>query len=193
MVESELGEIPEGWEVGKLKQIIENFDSKRIPLSSREREKRKGIYPYHGATSIMGYVNEYIFDGVYLLMAEDGSVIDDSGFPILQYVWGRFWVNNHAHILQGKNGFSTEMLHLLLLQINVANIVTGAVQLKISQKNMNSVPIIIPDKMILNEFDKLIQTLYNKIRLNRDSIKNTVSLRDSLLPKLMTGKIRVNL
>ena len=193
MVESELGEIPEGWDVGKLKQIIENFDSKRVPLSSREREKRKGTYPYYGATSIMDYVNEYIFDGVYLLMAEDGSVIDDSGFPILQYVWGRFWVNNHAHILQGKKEFSTEILHLLLLQINVANIVTGAVQLKISQKSMNSVPIIIPNKIILNEFNKLIQTMYNKIKLNKDSIKNTASIRDSLLPKLMTGKIRVKL
>ena len=66
------------------------------------------IFPYYGATSCMDYVDNYIFDGIYTLIGEDGSVVKEDGLPYMQYVWGKLWVNNHAHILQGKNGFSTE-------------------------------------------------------------------------------------
>ncbi|MCS3924897.1 restriction endonuclease subunit S [Methanosalsum natronophilum] len=114
MVDSELGEIPPGWEVGRIEDIAQIFDSKRIPLSKREREKRRGKFPYYGATSIMDYIDDYIFDGTFTLMAEDGSVIDNNSYPVLQYVWGKFWVNNHTHVLQGKKPFSTEYLYLLL-------------------------------------------------------------------------------
>ncbi|NBV99918.1 MAG: hypothetical protein EBR67_10530, partial [Proteobacteria bacterium] len=100
MVESELGEIPEGWRVGKVGNIVDIFDSQRRPLSSHQRGEKQGKYPYHGATSVMDYIDEYLFDGIYLLLAEDGSVIDQNGYPVLQYVWNKFWVNNHAHILQ---------------------------------------------------------------------------------------------
>ena len=95
--------IPNEWDNCKLKDFINLFDSKRIPLSSKDREERKGNYPYYGATGIMDYVNEYIFDGDYILLAEDGSTSDSKGFPIVQYIWGKNWVNNHAHIILPKN------------------------------------------------------------------------------------------
>src|SRR5699024_8867397 len=114
MVESELGMIPQGWSEGVLKDITLNFDRKRVPLSKLEREKRDKIYPYYGAASLMDYVDDYIFDGIYVLVGEDGTVTDDKGYPILQYVWGKLWVNNHAHVLQGKNNFTTEFIYLLL-------------------------------------------------------------------------------
>ena len=78
--------IPNEWDNCKLKDFINLFDSKRIPLSSKDREERKGNYPYYGATGIMDYVNEYIFDGDYILLAEDGSTSDSKGFPIVQYI-----------------------------------------------------------------------------------------------------------
>ena len=89
--------LPEGWRKGKLGEIIELHDSKRIPLSGNERAKMEKIYPYYGAASLMDYVNNYLFDGIFLLLGEDGTVITEDGFPMLQYVWGKFWVNNHAH------------------------------------------------------------------------------------------------
>src|SRR5690606_6443295 len=92
----------EKWDDGVLGDIIVNFDSKRKPLSSRQRGEMQGEYRYFGATSVMDYVNDYLFDGTYLLLAEDGSVVKADGTPYLQYVWGKFWVNNHAHILQAK-------------------------------------------------------------------------------------------
>ena len=122
------GKMPEGWKVGTVSEIITLHDSKRIPLSSQLREKMKKKYPYYGATSLMDYVDNYLFDGIFLLLGEDGTVVDSEGFPILQYVEGKFWVNNHAHILTGKNGFSVEMLYLLFSLTNVKDKVTGAVE-----------------------------------------------------------------
>ena len=97
--ESELGMIPKGWKFTSLKDAVQIFDSKRIPLSGAERNKRKGEYPYYGAAALMDYVNDYLFDGVYLLLGEDGSVSDTDGYPITQYVWGKIWVNNLNHPL----------------------------------------------------------------------------------------------
>ena len=82
-------EIPKGWSSCKLKGFINLFDSMRIPLSSKDRAERKGYYPYYGATGIMDYVNDYIFDGDYILLAEDGSTSDAKGLPIVQYIWGK--------------------------------------------------------------------------------------------------------
>ena len=79
-------EIPQGWSGCKLKEFINLFDSKRVPLSSKDRGERQGVYPYYGATGIMDYVNDYIFDGDYILLAEDGSTSDAKGFPIVQYL-----------------------------------------------------------------------------------------------------------
>jgi len=106
------GSMPSDWHLGTVSEIIELHDSKRIPLSSRERAELDKIYPYYGATSVMDYVDRYLFDGIYLLLGEDGTVVDGQGFPILQYVEGKFWVNNHAHIITGKNGFTVELLYL---------------------------------------------------------------------------------
>jgi type I restriction enzyme S subunit len=159
-------------------------------LSSREREKRRGIYPYYGATKIMDYVDDYLFDGTYLLMAEDGSVIDDEGYPVLQYVWGKFWANNHTHIIKGE-GVSTEFVYLLLSKTNIARYVTGAVQPKLNQANMNSMNILIPDNAIIKNFDSTIQIIFTKKKLIFEQIQSLQKTRDLLLPKLMSGKIRV--
>src|SRR3989344_4913188 len=191
MVESEMGKIPKGWKVGKLGEIMENFDSKRVPLSSRERDPIKGEFPYYGAASIMDYINKYIFDGVYLLMGEDGTVIDDDEHPVLQYAWGKFWVNNHAHVLCGKGDFTTEYLFVLLKNMNIKHIVTGAVQPKINQGNLNSIKIIIPNRITLKLFSELISHLFNKYKIDCDEINSLIKTRDSLLPRLMSGKIRV--
>ena len=80
------GAIPNDWHEGTVSEIIELHDSQRIPLSSRERADLAKIYPYYGATSVMDYVDRYLFDGIYLLLGEDGTVVDDKGFPILHFI-----------------------------------------------------------------------------------------------------------
>lgn len=191
LVESDLGLIPKGWRVGKLEEIVTNFDRKRVPLSSRERENRKGAFPYYGAASILDYVDDYIFDGVYLLMGEDGTVITEDGKPVLQYVSGKFWVNNHTHVLQGKKPFSTEYVLLQLKNTNVKHIVTGAVQPKINQGNMNELPVVIPDEFTLLSFQDIITPIFSNILDTEQETSILTGIRDNLLPKLMNGEIEV--
>ena len=186
-------DLPSNWHKGTIGEIIELHDSKRVPLSGQQREKMKQkIYPYYGATSLMDYVDDYIFDGIYLLLGEDGTVIDTKGFPILQYVWGKFWVNNHAHILTGKNGFNVESLYLLFRQLSIKSIVTGAVQSKISQTNLKSLEVIIPPIEVIANLNNKIKPLFYQIRSNLDENKVLTQLRDTLLPKLMSGEIDVS-
>ena len=183
--------LPKGWRMGKLGDISKNFDSKRIPLSSRQRAERKGEYPYYGAASILDYVDDFIFDGTYLLMGEDGTVRTDEGFPVLQYVWGKFWVNNHTHVLQGLFPFSTEYLYLFLAQTNITNLITGAVQPKINQGNMNKIKCVLPTEDVLNKFYEVINPIFDKLKTNSLQIQSLTQTRDTLLPKLMSGQLEV--
>lgn len=186
-------DLPDGWRIGTVGEIIEIHDSKRIPLSGADRMKmEKKIYPYYGAASLMDYVDNYIFDGKYLLLGEDGTVVDDAGYPILQYVWGQFWVNNHAHILTGRLGFNVESLYMLFKQTPVKSIVTGAVQPKISQANLRSVQVVIPPEHNLREYNDLVEPLFSLFRANEEECKTFTALRDTLLPKLMSGEIDVS-
>lgn len=188
---SELGLIPKGWKVKRLNDCIEIHDSKRIPLNSRQRLERQGIYPYYGASGIMDYIDDYLFDGIYVLVGEDGTVIDECDHPIIQYVWGQFWVNNHAHILSGSNGISNEHLYLILRNINIKPYITGAVQPKVSQTNLKSIPVIIADDDINQYFNEWIESIFEMISMNTDEIKDLTTIRDTLLPKLISGELRV--
>jgi type I restriction enzyme S subunit len=172
----------------RLSNVMENFDRKRIPLARREREKRQGVYRYVGATSVLDYVDDYLFDGTYLLMGEDGTVQDEKGFPILQYIWGKFWPNNHTHVLSGTF-VSTEWLYLFLMNTNVRSRITGAVQQKISQANMNSIPLTIPSKDELFRFQKQIEPVFSQIQLLDEQNLKLTAIHKLLLPKLLAGQI----
>lgn len=161
---------------------IKNYDRNRRPLSKKQRSQIPGKYRYIGATSVNDYINKYNFDGIYLLLGEDGTVQDQNGFPILQYIHGRFWPNNHAHVLQGKN-VSTEWLYLFFLQRNIKGIVTGAVQKKISQRNLNSLTIKAPDDYELTRFDSRMKPIFSKIRSLEDENIILSKLKQELLER----------
>ena len=181
---------PLGWTHGFLGEYVEIFDSKRIPLSSRERHSRQGDIPYHGATGVMDHVDDYLFDGVHVLLGEDGSVIKEDGTPFTQYVWGRFWVNNHAHVLQGK-GISNELLLCFLKQANITRFVSGAVQLKLNQKNLKRIPFLFSGPDTSAAFDDIVTPLFQAIRSNLEESRILAKTRDILLPKLISGEIHL--
>lgn len=184
--------LPMGWDVAKLGSILILEDTKRVPLSEQQRSGMQPIYPYYGACSIAGYVDKYIFDGVYLLLSEDGAnVVDENGYPTLQYVWGKFWVNNHAHIISKNGVYSVEFLHLLLKNTNMQSIVTGAAQPKISQKRLLNKKVIVPDSKIIKLFSERIDPIYKMIRYISESNRNIEKQRELLLPRLMSGKLEV--
>lgn len=183
--------IPTGWHYGSITEISTCYDSKRKPLSSKERDNQEKIYPYYGAASLMDYVEKFIFDGVYLLFGEDGTVITSDETPMLQYVWGKFWVNNHAHIFQGANGYSTEFLYMLCKHMKIKDVVTGVAQPKISQGRLNDKKIVIPSQIMAAKYSELTLAIFEKIRLLNDSVNAAKEARDRLLPKLMSGEIEV--
>ncbi|MCC6728749.1 MAG: restriction endonuclease subunit S [Chthonomonadales bacterium] len=190
LVDSELGEIPEGWEVQAVAEHTVNFDSKRVPVSGAERSKRQGTYPYHGAAGVMDYVDDYLFDGIHLLVGEDGSVVQNNGLAVTQYVWGKVWVNNHAHVLQGRGTVSTEQLYLYFHFEPVAPYVTGAVQPKLSQGRMNTMPFVFAGEALCRAFERTIQPWFARLRACVDESRTLASLRDALLPKLISGELR---
>ena len=167
----------------RLEDVIELFDSKRIPLSSREREQRKGIYPYYGATGVLDYVNGFLFSGEYVLFAEDGTVTDTNGHPIVQLVNGSFWVNNHAHILKGKNGWHDYTLYVALKQINVDKAVTGAVQPKINQANLLSLEIPNLSNNNLQTINTELDVVFHKVFHLRSENKSLQELKGLYLKK----------
>lgn len=183
-------DLPMGWELSSVGDWMDILDSKRIPLSSRQRNERKGNIPYHGATSVMGYVDTHLFDEILLLVGEDGSVERTDGKPFTQYVWGKTWVNNHAHVLRGK-GITTEHLKCFFEQVDIAPFVTGAVQPKLNQANMKTIPFVAATDAVNKEFGVLIEPLFAQIRAAIEETKTLAETRDYLLPRLMSGEVRV--
>lgn len=158
----------------KLEKLIVLFDSKRVPLSSRERANKKGKYPYYGATGILDYVDDFLFDGKYILLGEDGTVQTENGKPILQLVEGKFWVSNHAHIIKNSPLIDFDFLYYLLLNTTITSIVTGAVQPKISQGNLCNLEVTYPES--LNDQKKIasiLKSIDEKI-LNNNNINNNL-------------------
>lgn len=184
-------EIPKGWETTSIGNIVQNYDSKRVPLSQNERDTMKGDIPYYGATGIMDYVNKHIFDGQYVLIAEDGSVMDAKGNPIVQMIWGKTWVNNHAHVLEGCNGYSNELLYLMLQHIPVIKIMTGSIQKKINQDNLNGYIIPLIPETISQAFYEIVKPMFEKLQTLKEENDELTKLRDWLLPMLMNGQATV--
>ena len=182
-------EIPEGWEVKELGDCIKIFDHKRIPLSSKERETYKGIITYYGATGILDYVNDFIFNDDLILLAEDGSVMDENGFPIVQFIWGKTWVNNHAHVIQANKKTQNEFYFQLLKRIPVILIKTGSIQMKINQKNLCNYKILTPSEDLIDKFSEVSRTIRKSLINITEQNQQLSSLRDWLLPMLMNGQV----
>jgi type I restriction enzyme S subunit len=144
-----IGDIPEGWKWVKLGELLnsgicELLDRYRIPLSDNQRNKMKNgiLYPYYGANGIIDYVNSYIFDGQFILVAEDGTVSTDKGKPVVQYVCGKFWVSNHAHVIKCENSITLKFLYYVLRNVDIIPYITGAVQPKLNQRNLLDIEIL---------------------------------------------------
>lgn len=150
-----------------VKEFSTNLDKFRVPLSSFEREKRKGLIPYYGAAKIIDYVDGFTHTGLSVLIAEDGSVETKDGYPVVQLANGEYWVNNHTHVLKGRDDIDTTYLYYALQTIKVAPFVTGAVQKKISQQALNSMEIpYFEDKTDRKRIVEILSSFDEKIQLN---------------------------
>lgn len=181
------------WSEQQMENILCFYDYMRKPLSSRQRYKMERKYPYYGAVSVVDYVEDYIFDGTYILISEDGAnVVDGAGHPLIQYTYGKFWVNNHAHIVRGTNGFSEALIFTLLKTLNIQSIVTGAAQPKVNQANLRSFATCLPKSDEAKQLSDILNPFFNQMIENNKENVSLIQLRDTLLPKLMSGELDVS-
>jgi type I restriction enzyme S subunit len=155
------------WPLRKISDVAEFFNHKRIPVSSLDRQKRQGPYPYYGASGIVDHIDDYIFDGIYLLISEDGENLRTRNTPIAFKASGKFWVNNHAHILAEKEEGILDYLEYFFSKLDLTPYITGAVQPKLNKANLDRIEIPIPEKEERLAINKVLNSLSNKIELNR--------------------------
>ena len=153
-------------------EITLNYDKKRIPLSAMERTKRQGAFRYFGAQGVIDYVDDYIFDGKYLLIAEDGENLKSKRQNIAQIVEGKFWVNNHAHIVQCNDKCILEYLAYLINGKDVSGYITGSAQPKLSQANLNAMEFDIPSIKEQQDILSILLPIEQKIRINKEINSN---------------------
>lgn len=185
------GTLPSGWQYQLISESMDFFDSQRVPLSSMQRDEMEKIYPYYGAAKLMDYVDDYLFDGEYLLLGEDGTVVTTDGFPVLQLANDKFWVNNHAHVIRGKGNISTRFLYLMFCRFPITSVVTGSAQPKISKGRLEKRKILVPDAMTMEHFNNLINPMFDEINVLKKQVIRIAKQRDMLLPRLMSGRLEV--
>ena len=156
----------EEWKEYKLGDVVNVLDYKRVPLSSKERSLHQGIYPYYGAQGIIDYVDDYIFDGTYLLIAEDGENLKSKKQNIAQLATGKYWVNNHAHIAESNGKCDIRFICYLLNIKDVSGYITGSAQPKLNQANLLSISIKLPSLQIQKNIANFLSAFDNKIECN---------------------------
>ena len=161
------------WTETTLGEVIELYDHERIPLSTQQRSQRQGGYPYYGASGIIDYIDDYIFDGRFLLISEDGANLVERKTPIAFFASGKFWVNNHAHVVRGIPGVADDYFLMSYIQsANISGYITGTAQPKLSQSNLKAIKLPLPPFPIqrkiaaaLSTYDDLIENNTRRIEI----------------------------
>lgn len=180
------------WELATLDSICKNLDSRRVPITRSDR--KPGDYPYYGASGIVDYVADYIFEGDALLVSEDGANLLARSTPIAFSVSGKYWVNNHAHILQFDDMETQRFVEFYLESVPLDGYITGAAQPKLTQRALNSIPIPFPSTsqergQVVAEIEALQAEVQSLESLYARKIAALDELRQSLLHQAFSGQL----
>ena len=191
-----IGEIPEGWACSKVKFAFVNRDSQRVPIeSSLRKQSDGGLYPYYGASGVVDYIDEYIFDEPLLLIGEDGANLRLRNLPIVYLAEGKYWVNNHAHILQPDTCILLKYAAFLLELADLENFLTGTTMPKLTQENLGNIPVVLPSlgeqKQIIDYLDTKTSEIDALIADKERQIELLKEYRKSLISEAVTGKFKV--
>ena len=179
--------IPEGWQIKKLGDCCEILDSKRIPLNSEERASRKGQYPYYGANGIQDYIDDFIFDGDSILLAEDGGNFDQYEHrPIAQWVTGRFWVNNHAHILRAKKNDLDKWIFYSLVHKNILKFINVGTRTKLNQATLKEIEVSSPPLPEQKKIASILASVDEVIESTQKQIDKLQDLKKATMNELLT-------
>ena len=190
-------DIPNGWEWERFGNIMINKDSERVPLSVAQRQQLKKTYDYYGASGVIDKVDKYLFDKDLLLIGEDGANLINRSTPIAFIAKGKYWVNNHAHVLDVCSGMALSYVALFINAISLVDYVTGTAQPKMNQEKMNSILLAIPP---VKEQHRILEKMsmvdafideYASLQTKLDSLDNSVYelLRKSILQEAIQGKL----
>lgn len=179
------------WEEKRLGEVCENLDSRRVPITKKYR--KEGKYPYYGASGVVDYVNEFIFDEDLLLVSEDGANLLARTYPIAFSISGKTWVNNHAHVLRFENMASQNFVQYYLNAIKLDDYVSGMAQPKLNQKMLNSIVVPFPkidiQKYIVEKADELSAETKKLEAIYQQKIANLEELKKSVLQKAFKGEL----
>lgn len=188
--ETKIRQIPEGWEVVSLDDISKNLDNKRIPITKSKRSA--GQYPYYGATGIVDYVSDYIFEETLLLISEDGANLKDRNYPIAFTATGKYWVNNHAHIHKFEDKFLQKYAQDYLNMLNLEPYLTGMAQPKLNKDRLFTIPLPKPKEASeIKEIAEILSAVDEKISVNKKLKEKLTLLKKGLMQDLLSGKKRV--
>ena len=189
--ESELGMIPKEWDVDTISKVSINLDGKRIPIKQENRAEIKGIYPYYGASGIIDFVDDFIFDEPLILLGEDGENVISRNLPLAFIVDGKFWVNNHAHVLKPNEDMNINFLCELLESLDYSSIVSGSAQPKITQSHLNKIKLIKPSLLEQNEISKRLTSITRKIEAEDKYLSKIRAIKAGLVQDLLSGLVEV--
>jgi type I restriction enzyme S subunit len=182
--------LPKGWEIKKLGEVCENLDSKRIPITQNKR--KKGDIPYYGASGIVDYVSDYIFNEDLLCVSEDGANLLARTYPIAFPISGKTWVNNHAHVLRFPNLVTQKFVEIYLNSIRIDDYVSGMAQPKLNQAMLNKIKIPIPpfpeQQRIVSILDEAFSVIERSRNNAEQNLKNAKELFESYLQGVFEKK-----
>jgi len=188
-----IGEIPEGWKIRKIKHLTENFDGKRIPISAEKREN--GKIPYYGATGVLDYVKDFIFNEELLLVGEDGAPFFEPFKDVAYIIDGKSWVNNHAHVLRVIGNNVIKWLCYYLNIYDYGAVIKGSTRDKLNQDQLSNMFVVKPSikeqTTIVNFLDKATTIIDRTIKKIEEKIKFLEEYKKSLIHHTVTGKIDV--
>jgi type I restriction enzyme, S subunit len=182
--------VPAGWDFKTIEKCCEILDSKRIPINSQERAKRKGIYPYYGANGVQGYIDDYIFDEETILLAEDGGNFEQfAERPIAYMVSGKYWVNNHAHIIKAKGEHTNHFIFYSIVHKNIVKHINGGTRSKLNQSDLREIPILIPPLPEQQKIASILTSVDTVIEKTEAQINKLKDLKKAMMQELLTKGI----
>ena len=190
-------DVPKGWELARFGNVMYNRDSERIPLSVSERSKLSKTYDYYGASGVIDKVDKYLFDKDLLLIGEDGANLINRSTPIAFIARGKYWVNNHAHVLDCIDSVFMQYVCLYINSISLVDYVTGTAQPKMNQEKMNSILLFIPpyneQKRIIEKLQEVLPVVeqYDSAQSKLDGLNANINelLKKSILQEAIQGKL----
>lgn len=188
---SPLGPIPEDWEVKRLGEVCNFLDSQRVPIKDGDRVKMQGKYPYYGASGIIDYVNDYLFDDDLILLGEDGANILTRSTPLAFLVSGKVWVNNHAHVLKTSTNHNRYYICNYLESLSYDKYNTGTAQPKLNREICENIPILLPNIYEQNKIADILQLWDTAISKQTALIEKLTLRKRGLMQQLLTGKKRL--